>query len=77
MRSPVRVATYVLQHLTEPADVIDFFPCGYDERQFNSPGFRLPVGSLMRSRHGQFPEYHSRSAADVLERHGIIQEKRP
>jgi aminopeptidase-like protein len=39
--------------------VIDFFPYGYDERQFNSPGFRLPVGSLMRGRHGQFPEYHT------------------
>jgi aminopeptidase-like protein len=38
---------------------IDFFPYGYDERQFNSPGFRLPVGSLMRGRHGQFAEYHT------------------
>jgi aminopeptidase-like protein len=44
--------------------VIDFFPWGYDERQFNSPGFRLPVGSLMRGRHGQFPEYHT-SADDL------------
>ena len=39
--------------------MIDFFPYGYDERQYNSPGFRLPVGSLMRGRHGQFPEYHT------------------
>jgi aminopeptidase-like protein len=38
---------------------IDFFPFGYDERQFNAPGFRLPFGSLMRGRHGQFPEYHT------------------
>ena len=44
--------------------LIDFFPYGYDERQFNSPGFRLPVGSLMRGRHGEFPEYHS-SADDL------------
>jgi aminopeptidase-like protein len=42
-----------------PYEVIDFFPYGYDERQYNSPGFRAPVGSLMRGRHGQFPEYHT------------------
>jgi aminopeptidase-like protein len=40
-------------------ELIDFFPYGYDERQYNSPGFRLPVGSLMRGRHGRFPEYHT------------------
>jgi aminopeptidase-like protein len=39
--------------------VIDFFPYGYDERQYGSPGPRLPVGSLMRGRHGEFPEYHT------------------
>ena len=43
----------------QPHEVIDFFPYGYDERQYNSPGFRIPVGSLMRGRHGQFPEYHT------------------
>lgn len=42
-----------------PHQEIEFFPYGYDERQFNSPGFRMPVGSLMRGRHGEFPEYHT------------------
>jgi aminopeptidase-like protein len=60
-----RVVSHLLAHSAEPSDVIDFFPYGYDERQFNSPGFRLPVGSLMRGRHGQFPEYHT--SADNLE----------
>ena len=54
-----RAAVHVLAALGIDHDVIDFFPYGYDERQYNSPGFRLPVGSLMRGRHGQFPEYHT------------------
>lgn len=43
---------------------IDYVPYGYDERQYNAPGFRLPVGSLMRGRHGEFAEYHT-SADDL------------
>jgi aminopeptidase-like protein len=54
-----RAATHVLGTSELEHQVIDFFPYGYDERQYNSPGFRLPVGSLMRGRHGQFPEYHT------------------
>jgi aminopeptidase-like protein len=54
-----RAAAYVLANSGLPHQVIDFFPYGYDERQYNSPGFRAPVGSLMRGRHGQFPEYHT------------------
>jgi aminopeptidase-like protein len=44
--------------------VLDFIPWGWDERQFNSPGFDLAVGCLTRSREGEFPEYHS-SADDL------------
>jgi aminopeptidase-like protein len=54
-----RVFASVLKHSGLPHQLIDFFPYGYDERQYNSPGFRLPVASLMRGRHGQFPEYHT------------------
>jgi aminopeptidase-like protein len=59
-----RAAAHVLAHAGLPHQTIDFFPYGYDERQYGSPGFRLPVGSLMRGRHGQFPEYHT-SADDL------------
>lgn len=54
-----RAAEHVLATSGLPHHIIDFFPYGYDERQYNSPGFRLAVGSLMRGRHGQFPEYHT------------------
>jgi aminopeptidase-like protein len=59
-----RAAAHVLRQLGTPHEVLEFFPYGYDERQFCSPGFNLPVGCLMRSVWGQFPEYHS--SADNL-----------
>lgn len=43
----------------ESGRVLDFVPWGWDERQFNSPGFDLPIGCLTRSSEGEFPEYHS------------------
>jgi aminopeptidase-like protein len=59
-----RAAEYVLA-LREGARLLEFVPWGWDERQFNSPGFDLPVGCLSRSREGEYPEYHS--SADTLE----------
>jgi aminopeptidase-like protein len=59
-----RVVAHALRRTGLEHRLVDFAPWGYDERQFNSPGFRLPVGSLMRARHGQFPEYHT-SADDL------------
>ena len=44
--------------------VIDYYPYGYDERQFCSPGFDMPVGRLSRSMHGTYPQYHT-SADDL------------
>lgn len=54
-----RAAVQVLKDSAHPHKVVDFFPFGYDERRYCSPGFDLPVGSLMRTPHGQFPEYHT------------------
>lgn len=54
-----RAAAHVLAHAGPMARVDDFAPYGYDERQYGSPGFDLPVGSLQRSRWGEFPEYHT------------------
>ncbi len=59
-----RVAAHVLRELGDH-EVVDFSPYGYDERQFCSPGFNLPVGRLSRTPHGRFPEYHT--SADNLD----------
>jgi aminopeptidase-like protein len=59
-----RAAAHVLRHCGEASQILDFSPYGYDERQYCSPGFNLPVGCLMRSVWGTFPEYHT-SADDL------------
>jgi aminopeptidase-like protein len=60
-----RAAAHVLQHQEASSRILDFSPYGYDERQYCSPGFNLPVGCLMRSVWGTFPEYHT--SADNLD----------
>jgi len=55
---------HVLKHSGSDYRIIDFSPYGYDERQFCSPAFNLPVGNLMRTPHGQYSEYHT-SADDL------------
>lgn len=59
-----QAAVHALRHSGESFEVVDFSPYGYDERQYCSPGFNLPVGSLTRTPHGRFPEYHT-SADDL------------
>jgi aminopeptidase-like protein len=60
-----RAVETALRDAGRPYEVLDFFPTGSDERQFCSPGFNLPVGSLMRTPYGRFPEYHT--SADNLD----------
>ena len=60
-----RAAAHALKHCGEAAEILEFSPYGYDERQYCSPGFNLAVGCLMRSLWGTFPEYHT--SADNLD----------
>jgi aminopeptidase-like protein len=60
-----RAAELVLSRHSSPTRIVDFEPYGYDERQFCSPGFDLPVGRLSRAQHGEYPQYHT--SADNLD----------
>ena len=59
-----RIVAHVLRNDEVPHRITPFVPYGYDERQYCSPGFDLPVGCLMRTPNGEYPEYHS--SADNL-----------
>lgn len=60
-----KIIQKVLDDSGVPYSIVDFFPYGSDERQFSSPGINIPVGSLMRTMYGKYPEYHT--SADNLE----------
>lgn len=60
-----RAMAHVLKHGFDRSQIMEFEPYGYDERQFCSPAFDMPVGLLQRSRFATFPQYHT--SADNLD----------
>ena len=60
-----RIVAHVLKHSGAEYELLEFGPYGYDERQYCSPGFNLPVGNFTKALYGRFPEYHT--SADNLE----------
>ena len=60
-----RAMVHVLRQSGTTPNLLDFFPYGYDERQYCSPGYDLPVGLFQRSQFATFSEYHT--SADNLE----------
>jgi aminopeptidase-like protein len=60
-----RAIAHVFSYATSEGGTIrEFVPFGYDQRQYCSPGFDLPMGCFMRTPHGEYPEYHT--SADNL-----------
>ena len=54
-----RAMALIMRGAGPGAKTAEFSPYGYDERQYCSPGFNLPVGLFQRSAFGTFPEYHT------------------
>ena len=53
------IAKHVLKWIDPNFIKYSWFDCGSDERQYCAPGIDLPIASILRTKYGRYPEYHT------------------
>jgi aminopeptidase-like protein len=54
-----KVAKHVLKWIEPNYKIYSWLDRGSDERQYCAPGIDLPIASILRTKHGEYPEYHT------------------